>query len=1043
MRAILLWSSTAGARAPASRRITVAGLLELPPLPGALRADTVGRSCAWSKQSPSFGAVCGGPLRASRPVPPSPRRAATAAICFALLLSTVTGRPADAQSPPTGAVAYATMGADTAGAPTVDGLAAVALDGSNPRRLTTSAGGVPQWSPAGRWLAFTETVDGQRRPVAVSAGGSRAVIAEEGADPSWSADGAAVVWTATTPASHLVIAPVQSTDPDLLLGERLRIEVPRPASHPRFSPDGTTLLFAMAREEGPGADLWTVRADGSALLQVTTGVDVSVARPGTHSWSPDGSRVSFLGADAASRGFPRAYLVNADGSGQRLLFPASGCEYQHAAAWAPHGEFLALLQSCQSRGIFIITPEGESFGRIAAERDQRIGGFEFSADGSLLYAVVRRAAPQGTPAAARLLAFPLDGSAPHVLTESPPAALEPIDVVTTSAVEVRVVRPPRDPAPDEDPRGSRSDLEDACPVREVPYADFLDVSRDNAHRLAIDCMAWWDVVRGVAEHAYAPAAQMTRAQMATLLVRMITAGGGTLPESPGDHFDDDNDSVHQSSINRLAEAGALKGAGGRLFKPTAAVRRDHMASFVVAAYRFVSTTPLVEPSTDYFRDDNTNLHEPSINVAAEAGFVAGLGDGLYGPTELERRDQAASRTARVLDALVEQGSARRPRNGLATVTRIVDGDTFLANVPGTGTVRVRLLGMQAPESGTCNSRPSRQSLRDLVLDKQVRLSSDDASSIGKELRPLRFAEVYTDNGWVDVGGEQLRRGHALWLPKAREPRNNNAYQLVVREAMANRVHLWDPMFCGRGPDQDAVLRMWVESNPPGPDRRNLNGEWVRIHNVGATAVDLTGWKLRDSSLNQRLKFATGSVVAPGETMRVHVGSGEDGPLVRYWGLSNPLFTDARRIGGQWVGDGAYLKDTHGDIRASFMYPCVGECRDPLLGRGALSAVSYDPPGNADWANGESITISNSSGRTISLYGYQVRTGGHVYDFPDDSLIPAGQSLTLYVGRGQDTATQKHWGYDTEILDDRDGMVVLRTYDRIRISCWAWGAGVCD
>lgn len=963
-------------------------------------------------------------------------------LCLALLVGGVAGAPADAQSGPTGAVAYATVGTDSAGAPTVDGLAAVALDGSNARRLTTSAGGVPQWSPDGRWLAFTETVDGQRRPMTVSAGGGRTVIADEGADPSWSADGTTAVWTATTPAPHLVVAQVHS-GADLVLAERFSIAVPRPAAHPRFSPDGTTLLFAMGRAEGAGADLWTVRADGSALLQVTTGVDVSVARPGTHSWSPDGTRISFLGADAASRGRPRAYLVNADGSGQRLLFPASGCEYQHAATWAPHGEFLALLQSCQSRGIFIVTPQGESLGRIAAEPDQRIGGFEFSADGSLLYAVVRRVSPRGTTAAARLLEFPLDGSAPQVLTDSPAAALDPIDVVTTSAVEVRVVRPPRDPDPDEDPRGSRTDLHDACPVREVPYADFLDVSRDSAHRLAIDCMAWWDVVRGVEEHAYAPAAQMTRAQMATLLVRMITAGGGTLPENPRDHFDDDNTSVHQHSINRLAEAGVLNGTGGGRFKPTAAVRRDHMASFIVAAYRFVSTTPLVDASTDYFWDDDGNLHEQSINLAAEAGFVAGLGDGLYGPAELERRDQAASRVARLLDALVEQGSARRPRNGLATVTRIVDGDTFLANVPGTGTVRVRLLGIQAPESGTCNSRPSRQSLRDLVLDQQVRLSSDDPSSIGKELRPLRFAEVYTDNGWLDVGGEQLRRGHALWLPKAREPRNNNAYQLAVREAMANHAHLWDPTFCGAGPDQAAVLRMWVESNPPGPDRHNLNGEWIRIHNAGTTAVDLTNWKLRDSSLNQRLKFAAGSVVAPGETMRVHVGSGEDEPLVRYWGLSKPLFTDARRIGGQWIGDGAYLKDTHGDIRASFMYPCVGECADALLRRAAVTAVSYDPPGDADWANGESITISNTSGRRISLYGYQLRAGAHVYDFPDDSVIPARESLTLYIGRGQETATQKHWGYDTEILDDTDGTVVLRTYDRIRISCWAWGTAVCE
>jgi Tol biopolymer transport system component len=92
-----------------------------------------------------------------------------------------------------------------------------------------------------------------------------------------------------------------------------RVAESRIAAAPAWSPDGATIVFARARREPTGPDLWTVRADGSGarLLAGTPHADVEPA------FSPDGRRVAFL--TAATTRF-LLQVVNADGSGLRQLF---------------------------------------------------------------------------------------------------------------------------------------------------------------------------------------------------------------------------------------------------------------------------------------------------------------------------------------------------------------------------------------------------------------------------------------------------------------------------------------------------------------------------------------------------------------------------------------------------------------------------------------------------------------------------------------------------------------------------------------------------
>jgi hypothetical protein len=188
----------------------------------------------------------------------------------------------------------------------------------------------------------------------------------------------------------------------------------------------------------------------------------------------------------------------------------------------------------------------------------------------------------------------------------------------------------------------------ACPFEfEGQPRRFSDVPEGNVHRRAIECLALFEVVLGRPDGTYAPAAPVTRAQLASFVARTIEASGVALPADPPDAFDDDNGSVHEATINQLAAAGVVSGKGGRRYAPAETVNRAQMATFLVNAYQ-AATGIALRSSGDRFSDDDGNVHEQSIDKAATAGITAGTGSG-YAPNGVVRRDAMASFLARLLD----------------------------------------------------------------------------------------------------------------------------------------------------------------------------------------------------------------------------------------------------------------------------------------------------------------------------------------------------------------------------------------------------------
>jgi TolB protein len=105
---------------------------------------------------------------------------------------------------------------------------------------------------------------------------------------------------------------------------------------PAFSPDGKTIAFSRATDEG--TDIYTVNYRENCCLQrLTVGRFSDNLSP---TYSPDGRRIAFVSTRA---GAPQIYVMAADGTDQQLFAPfdygVTGSSY--APDWSPDGQSVA------------------------------------------------------------------------------------------------------------------------------------------------------------------------------------------------------------------------------------------------------------------------------------------------------------------------------------------------------------------------------------------------------------------------------------------------------------------------------------------------------------------------------------------------------------------------------------------------------------------------------------------------------------------------------------------------------------------------------
>jgi Tol biopolymer transport system component len=178
----------------------------------------------------------------------------------------------------------------------------------------------------------------------------------------------------------VVVAPEASIPATRLLvlvdrtGHETVLNAP-PASffHPRFSPDGKRLAFAIGTGSASDDDIYTIELATQRMQRLTFGQG-----HGFPLWNPDGKRILFTNGRTGETGIG---MKAADGSGEDILV-LKRSEFQLADSWHPDGRRLAITDATHSIDIRILdTAKGGELTPLFANPSAGESAAAFSPDG--------------------------------------------------------------------------------------------------------------------------------------------------------------------------------------------------------------------------------------------------------------------------------------------------------------------------------------------------------------------------------------------------------------------------------------------------------------------------------------------------------------------------------------------------------------------------------------------------------------------------------------------------------------------------------------
>jgi endonuclease YncB( thermonuclease family) len=141
----------------------------------------------------------------------------------------------------------------------------------------------------------------------------------------------------------------------------------------------------------------------------------------------------------------------------------------------------------------------------------------------------------------------------------------------------------------------------------------------------------------------------------------------------------------------------------------------------------------------------------------------------------------------------ENRQSARPANGRTTLTgrviRIADGDTVTVLDAAIIQHRIRLQGIDAPESHQAFGTQSKRTLSDMIFDKEVTADCDKTDQYGRLVCKILLAGK-------DINLEQIKAGmawHYKEYEREQSPEDRELYARAEDEARAARRGLWrDP-----------------------------------------------------------------------------------------------------------------------------------------------------------------------------------------------------------------------------------------------------------
>ena len=242
--------------------------------------------------------------------------------------------------------------------------------------------------------------------------------------------------------------------------------------------------------------------------------------------------------------------------------------------------------------------------------------------------------------------------------------------------------------------------------------------------------------------------------------------------------------------------------------------------------------------------------------------------------------------------IVEEPTEDTTQDYNMTVTEVIDGDTFYL---GNGD-KIRMLGINTPESGRPYAQEATDFLTNMILGKEVTLvndsKNDDVDSYGRLL-----AHVYVNDTFVNY--EIIKAGYAFWYPYTSGTDFDTEYEAAQNDASNNKIGLWT----------ESSYNLTIDYIEYDPEGEEADGEYLVLTNHENYNVTMVGWFLQDEAAQTAYEFNL--TIESNTTIRIYTGSGTDNSTTIFWGWHQGIWNNS--------GDFAILQDENGYMVDSYRY----------------------------------------------------------------------------------------------------------------------------